>query len=127
MRQTKREEMEAILRLNGPKRYEHFVKRVVDEEASWGLWHDGWALMADGEGRQIFPLWPAREYAQLCAVGDWERYVAEEVPLADLVDELLPKMAEREVMPGVFPTPTGKGITPTTSELVQALRTEMEK
>jgi hypothetical protein len=126
MRRTTPKEIEAVLRLDGPKRYKHFVKRVVDDELAWGLWNDGWALMSDGAGQSVFPLWPAREYAELYAVGEWDGYVAEEIPLADLVNELLPKLAEREVRPGVFPTPTGKGVTPTARELLGALRTEME-
>lgn len=126
MRRTTPKEIEAVLRLEGSTRYKHFVKHVVDDELAWGLWKDGWALMADGSGQSVFPLWPAREYAELCAVGEWDGYEAEEIPLAALVDELLPKLAAREVRPGVFPTPTGKGVTPTATELLGALRTEME-
>ncbi len=126
MRRTTPKEIEAVLRLDGSTRYKHFVKRVVDDELAWGLWKDGWALMADGSGQSVFPLWPAREYAELCAVGDWDGYVVEEIALADLIDELLPKLAEREVRPAVFPTPAGKGVTPSASELREALRSEME-
>ena len=127
MRGTTQKEIEAILRLDGPTRYKHFIKRVVDNELAWGLWNDGWALMADGGGQPVFPLWPAREYAELFAVREWDGYAAEEIALADLIDELLPKLTEKEVRPGIFPTPTGKGVTPTASELLRALRTEMGK
>lgn len=127
MRRTTPRESEAVLRLDGPTRYNHFVKRVVDDEVAWGLWNDGWALMVDEAGQSVFPLWPAREYAELCAVGEWDGYMAEEIPLTDLIEELLPKLAERKVRPGVFPTLTGKGVTSTAPELAGALRTEMEK
>jgi hypothetical protein len=127
MRRTTPEEMEAVLRLDGPSRYAHFVKRVVDEEVAWVLWHDGWALMADTDGQSVFPLWPAREYAQMFAVGKWECFSVEEIPLADLLDELLPKLADRKMAPGVFPTPTGKGVVPTAEELISAMRAEMLK
>ena len=50
MRKTSPKEVEAVLRLDGPARYQHFLKRVVDTEAAWGLWKDGWALMADENG-----------------------------------------------------------------------------
>lgn len=126
MRRTTLKEIEAVLRLDGCMRYHHFVKRVVDTEVAWGLWKDGWALMADDAGQSVFPLWPDREFAELCAVGEWDGYVAEEIELADLINELLPKLAERAVRPGVFPTASGKGVTPTAPELLEALRTEME-
>jgi len=127
MRRTTTKEIDALLQLDAPTRHNHFVKRVVDDERAWGLWKDGWALMLDGQGQSVFPLWPAREYAELCAVGEWEGYVAEEIPLADLIDELLPRLTEREMRPGVFPTPTGKGATPRAVDLAGALRTEMER
>ena len=127
MRRTTPKEIEAVLRLDGPARYGHFVKRVVDEEIAWGLWSDGWALMAESDGQSIFPLWPAREYAELCAIGEWDGYAAQEIALSDLLDELLPKLDARAVLPGVFPTPSGKGVTLAVEELEDALRAEMVK
>lgn len=125
MRKTSPKEIEAVLALDGPARFEHFVKRVVDEERAWGLWKDGWALMAGSEGEQVFPLWPAREYAERCRLEDWSTYQPEEVPLQGLVDELLPKLRDRGIRPGIFPTPSGKGVTTTVDELSAALRREM--
>jgi hypothetical protein len=127
MRKTPQKEIEAVLGLDGPARFDHFVKRVVDEERAWGLWNGGWALMAASEGEQVFPLWPAREYAEVCRVGDWSVYEPEEIPLQDLLDELLPKLKGSRVQPGVFPTPHGKGVTPTIDELEAALREELER
>lgn len=127
MRMTSQKEIEAVLKLDGPTRFKHFVKRVADEEKAWGLWKDGWALMALAGEERVFPLWPAREYAEKCRGEDWSEYEAEEIPLAALLDELLPKLKERGIRPGVFPTPGGKGVTPTTDELIQALRQEMER
>jgi hypothetical protein len=117
---------DAVLRLDGPKRHSHFVKRVVDEERAWGLWKDGWALMEDDGGQQVFPLWPAREYAERCAVAAWAGYVPEEIELDDLLSELLPKLGERGVLAGVFPTPSGKGVTVTATELISALEAEKQ-
>lgn len=127
MRETSQKEIEAVLKLDGPARFKHFVKRVVDEERAWGLWKDGWALMAGSEGEHVFPLWPAREYADMCRIEDWGTYEPEEIPLQALLDELLPKLKDRGVKPGVFPTPGGKGVTPTVDELCEALRKEMER
>lgn len=127
MRAPSPREIEAVLRLDGPARYQHFVKRAADAERVWGLWKNGWASMADSEGRPVFPLWPAKEYAALCASGDWEGYVADEIPLQDLLDDLLPRLAAQEARPGVFPVPSGKGVTPSAGELIDALRLELER
>lgn len=127
MRSTRPRESDAVLRLDGPARYDHFVKRVVDQELAWGLWRDGWALLTDEAGKAVFPLWPAREYAALCATAEWDGYGAEEISLADLVDEVLPNLEARGGRPAVFPTPGDHGVRLTVSEFVAALRGEMEK
>jgi hypothetical protein len=125
-RRTSRAEIDAVLRLDGPARFAHFVKRVADEERAWGLWREGWALVADGQS-DVFPLWPAPEYAERCRSGDWEGHEAEEIALGDLLDELLPKLAARGIRPGVFPTPDGKGVVTTVEDLSRALRAELER
>lgn len=116
-----------MLQLDGPTRFRHFVKRVADEEKAWGLWQHGWALMATPEGTQVFPLWPAAEYAELHRTGEWEAFEVREIPLADLLDELIPMLVERGAVPGVFPTPGVKGVTPRPEDLGAALRAELEK
>lgn len=125
MRRTNQAEMQAILKLDGPTRFSHFIKRVVDEEQAWGLWNDGWALMSNDEGIRVFPLWPAAEYAQLHRDGEWAIYEPRAIPLPELLDELVPKLAETGVLPGIFPTPLGKGVTPKAEELASALRQEL--
>jgi hypothetical protein len=127
MRRTGPKEIEAIVKLDGPSRFKYFIKRVVDEERAWGLWKDGWALMATSGEEQAFPLWPAREYSEMFVGGDWNGYEPEEIGLSSLLEELLPKMKARGIRPAVFPTPEGKGVTPTVDELSQALRQEMEQ
>ena len=124
MRTTNAHELEAVLALDGPKRVAHFVKRVVDDERAWGLWNDGWVLMRDNDGRDVFPLWPASEYAERCRSGEWSACKVEEIDLQSLLDDLLPKFLERGIMPGVFPTPAGKGVAMNAKELADALRTE---
>jgi hypothetical protein len=124
MRTTRPKEIESVLRLDGPARFRHFVKRVADEERVWSLRTDGWALMADDNGTHVLPLWPAQEYADLCRVEDWSAYVAEAVELESLKRDLLPKLAEQGVLVGVFPTPGGKGVVVRPMELEAALREE---
>lgn len=120
-------EVDAVSRLDSAARYEHFVKRVVDRERAWGLWAEGWALMGDGAGREIFPLWPAREYAELFAREAWSGFEPAEIGLYELLDELLPKLASTNTLPGIFPVPTGKAVTLSVGELSQALRAELDR
>lgn len=119
--------MQAILSLDGQRRYEHFVKQVADSESVWGLYNDGWALAETDDGVSVFPLWPAKEYAQLSAEGDWESFKPEEFSVYNFIDELLPNLEADGCLPGVFFTPSNRGLTPTVSQLIQDLQAEMSR
>jgi hypothetical protein len=126
MKRTTEKEMQAVLILDGDARFRHFVKTVVAWEVAWSLWKDGWVLMANNDGTPVFPLWPAREYAELFRTGDWIDHEVEPITLESLLGELVPKLGERGVLVGVFPTPAGKGVTSSAEELASWLRKELE-
>ena len=126
MRRTNAKEIEGVLKLGGAGRFAHFVKRVADEELAWGLWNDGWALMADDDGVPAFPLWPAQEYARACATGDWADFVPRQIEIDSLLTELCPKLQASGVRAGIFPTNAGKGVALAPNELSAALARELE-
>lgn len=128
MRRVTQKEIENVLRLDGEARFRRFVKNVAAAEAAWGLWDDGWALYADEDGNRVFPLWPEREYADACRIGEWESHAVKEVPLDTLLDDLICKLQEQEILVGVFPTPQGKDTSTTApEELAAALREELKR
>lgn len=47
-------QMDAVLRLSGAARFEHFVKVVADRQEAWGLYDGGWALAATDDGTPVF-------------------------------------------------------------------------
>ncbi len=122
-----RKQIEAVVSLSGHRRYEHFVKSIVDWEIVWGLYQDGWALASTDNGEQVFPMWPASEYAAICADGVWSGYEPVSIPLDELMSELLPKLKSDGVLPGVFYTPADKGTTPLVEQLMEDLKTELEQ
>jgi hypothetical protein len=117
-------QMEAVLALSGIKRFEHFIKVIADWQEVWGLYQDGWALAAADDGTTVFPLWPAKEYAQVCAANEWTGYEPRSISLSDFTEMLLPKL--NGVLPGVFFTPTSKGVTPSVDDLKSALEAELQ-
>jgi hypothetical protein len=120
-------QLESVLALPDKKRFDHFVKVVADRQEVWGLYQGGWALAATNDGVTVFPLWPAKDYAQLCAVCEWEGYEPRLITLAELMDDLFPKLKKDGVLPGVFFKPEGKGMTPSVDDLNMALVSELQK
>ncbi|MDW9517279.1 DUF2750 domain-containing protein [Sinorhizobium meliloti] len=119
-------QVEAVLASPGVRRFEHFIKVVADWQEVWGLYRDGWALAVSDDGITVFPLWPAKEYAQLCALNEWKGFEPRAISLTDFTDVLLPKLKVEGVLPGVFFTPTSKGVTPPVDELRAALEAELQ-
>jgi len=120
-------QIESVLALPGPKRYAHFIKVAADQRCVWGLFSEGWALAATDNGKEVFPLWPAREYAERCVCGVWSDYQPREIDLDTLFENLLPKLQESGTSVGVFPTPADKGVTPDLKQLEGDLRDELAK
>jgi hypothetical protein len=117
-----KKEVNAVMALDNQARFRHFLKQVVDFEQAWSLWSRGWGLMALADQSLVLPLWPAEEYAMLCKSGQWESYEATPIQFHDLINDLLPSLAEDGILCGVFPTPAGDSITLKPSELIVELR-----
>lgn len=126
MKISKRQ-IDAVLGLPGSKRYEHFIKVAVDQRSVWGLYAEGWALAGTAEGGPVFPIWPARDYAEICAVAEWQGYQPREIEMDDLLEALLPSLRDRKTKLGVFYTPKDKGILPDIDQFEGDIRAELEK
>lgn len=121
-------QIEAVLALSGPDRYRHFIKVAADQRRVWGLHHrDGWALAATAANEPVFPVWPAREYAERCASSEWSGYEPREIELDEFLYGLLPTLRERRTLLGVFYTPHDKGVTPSLDRLEEDLRAELAR
>lgn len=120
-------QIEAVISLSGQDRYRHFIKQIADKEEVWGLYSDGWALASTSEGEKVFPLWPAEDYAALCAQDEWSGYEPSAIALNDFLDELLPMLERDGMLPGIFYTPTNKGVTPTIAKLLEDVHEELKQ
>ncbi len=121
------DERQLALALSPKERFSYFVQLLVDEGEAWGLRNDeGWVLGSDPERGDILPLWPHSAFAEACARGTWDDAKPAEIPLDDLLEELLPLLAEDRITVAAFPTPDGDSILITPDELGRDLRAEIE-
>lgn len=100
MKKINEKEFAAVLSLPGIERFKHFIKTVVDWEEVWCLFSDGWALMANDDGTAVFPLWPAKAYAEAFVVGEWQDYEPTPIALREFTDVLLPKLDRDGILLG---------------------------
>lgn len=119
--------MKAVVALPAPKRYSHFIKIAADQRLVWGLFNDGWALFEADGGEKAFPLWPAQEYARLCAVKEWVRCLPKEIDLDTLLGNLLPALIKSGTAVAVFPTADAKGVIPKLQMLEADLMNELSR
>jgi hypothetical protein len=109
MRVVNNKEIESIINLQGVKKYRYFINFVCDSEEVWGLYSDGWALAGDDKNI-VFPLWPAKEFAEKVANEEWLSYTPESISISDLINDLLPKLKSDGVLCSILYTPNNKGI-----------------
>ena len=121
------QEIAAVLQLPGPQRYRHFIEKAVESRRMWGLYGDGWAMSQTPEGRQVLPLWPEREYAELCIAEEWSDHQAREIDLDAALEMMIPKLREMDILPGVFFSTEQGSINVTLDEFDRDLRAELAR
>lgn len=95
-------EVDIVKELPAQKRYDYFIKKVVDYEAVWGLYNEGWATTEDSEGRKLVTFWPRSEFAEICAIGDWKGYMPARINLDEFLNNWMPGMMKDELKISVF-------------------------
>jgi len=124
----RKEELDAVLALPGPKRYSYFIKKVADFEKIWGLWsNEGWALAGNDEGNELFPVWPKKEFAKECIKAHWLNCEPKEIELKYFLDRWIPGMTKDQKKVAVFYTPIDKGVVVTPQRLREDLEAELTK
>jgi hypothetical protein len=110
-------EIQQVVSLPGEKRYKYFLNKVADTGLVWGLYNNGWALAEDNLGRKVLPLWPASEYAKMCANAFWEGYKPEPVDVYDFLNSYINELRQEGILIAVFYTNNDKGIIPSYEKL----------
>lgn len=119
-------QVQETVMLSGPQRYEYFIKRVAQTGTVWSLYRNGWALAKKEDGTLVFPLWPDSEFATICADYEWTGYEPRSFALDELVDELLPQLAQDGIATGVFYTPGARDVMPSAGLLLRDLNDELK-
>lgn len=120
-------EIENVLKLPALKRYHYFIKRVADTGKVWGLYQDGWALVGDEKDGKFLPIWPSKEYAELCADGEWSAYKSKFISLNYFLRTYIHDLKKEDIFPVIFYNSNDLGIVVKNESLIQDLVTELKK
>ena len=122
-----KKEIASVIKMDGAKRYMHFIKKVADNEIVWSLRDDeGWALSADDSAIEAIPVWPHREYASICAAENWQGFRPEPIDLDIWLTRWIPGIDRDKRKVAVFPTPNGKGVCVNANRLSEDIRAELQ-
>ena len=119
-------EKQAVTSLDGPNRYDYFIKKAADENRVWSLWKDGWVLAEDNNGQKVVPVWPHAKFAEMCATGDWLGHEARPIEMQVWLDRWLPGISRDGRLIAVFPTKNDKGVVVESLRLAADLGDELQ-
>jgi len=105
-------EVNAMLKKSGHDRYIYSIKRIADQEVAWTLKDSEGIIRTVGEDDiGYFHVWPYKEYALKCAVGEWSGFNLHRIPLNDLLNVILPNLLNEGTQVAVFKVPSDPSIT----------------
>ncbi|AQY22605.1 DUF2750 domain-containing protein [Riemerella anatipestifer] len=121
-------EIESVVLLEPFERYKYFIKKVADWEIFFTLLNeDGNYALSKLDNYELFPLWSAREFAELCKINGWEKYSIKELSLDDLENEIIDFIIEGSYLINVFPIYDKTGFVVNLQEFTRDLNDELEK
>lgn len=121
-----KKEIENVIKTEPIKKYEYFIKKVVDYEEIWALKDDeGWATLGDGE-KLFLPIWAKREFSDLCISNEWSSYKSESIDLYEFLDEWISGLQKDKIKILVM-WYMGEGIEVDVDDLKEDLEAELEK
>jgi len=126
--QLNSQQFNAVVALDGPDRYKHFISRVSDWQHLWGLRdRDGWVLIADSNGHAAFPVWPHPEYAAACATDLWAGNSAAPIEVHEFLEKWVAGLVAEGKNVAVFPTLKMKGVIVSADQLKDDLQHELAR
>jgi hypothetical protein len=120
-------EKNAIIKLSANKRFEYSIKRIADKKSLWVIGDANGLKTYSVNEKIIFPIWPFKEYALLCCIGEYSGCEPEELELDDFINEYIPDFVKDGYMLTVLPLSTNRGAVIEIETFQEALQNELDK
>lgn len=120
------QEMSNVLKSDKKIQYEYFIKKIADYEEVWSLRdEEGWATLGV-ENKEFFPVWPKKEFAELCISEEWSNYYSESIELEEFLEDWVDGLKEDGIRITVM-WYNGSGIDIEWDRLKEDIEHELEK
>jgi hypothetical protein len=123
-----KKELESVQKLDANKRFKYTIKRLSDFEDLWVLGDiNGFVTYTDNIGNILFPIWPFKDYAELCINGDFIHSSPEKIQVKEFIEEYLPSFKSNGYKLVIFPTSTDRGVLIEIDYFIEQMENENSK
>ena len=120
-------EIENILKLTPFERYQYFIRKIADWEIAYSLiFLDGDYAVSTIDDKKLFPIWSAKEFAELSKTDGWESCNIIELTFDDFELTLFDYIDENNLLLNVFPIDK-TGFVVSLEEFARDLKDELEQ
>lgn len=103
-------ELDQIIQMSPEQRHSYLLTQVTLNQSIWILTDEHGCVMLNSDDEDCVPVWPAREFAEYWATGEWSDCVATAIPLKDWLERWTTGLEGDGVSVAVFPNPEEEGI-----------------
>jgi hypothetical protein len=97
-------EIENILKLNPFERYQYFIRKIADYEIAYTLiFPNGNYAISTIDDKELFPIWSAKEFTELCKTDGWKDCKIVELSFEDFEETIFDLIDENDFLINVFP------------------------
>ena len=122
-------QIENLLSYSPEQRFDFFIRYCTDFEQVWGLavGEDNWVIFKDGEGDEVFPVWPHPDLAEKCCFEEHKEMGAtpQSIGLKSFIENCIPDMVSNKVVFGIFFDLEKQAMVVGGDELKVALKNEL--
>lgn len=110
------------------KRYQYFLKRVVQLKKVYTLQgQEGHWASSTIQGHKLYPLWSAGEFARNCAIDGWTGFHIIETDLDEFIKIGLPIIKQEGFLLNIFTVGKRTGFVLDADEFVRDIHDEIER
>ena len=111
-----------IEKQSADKRLNYLLKQVQQKRLVWILTDQHGCVMLNSDDEDCVPIWPAEEFAEAWATGEWAECKAEAISLDTWQARWTPGLTEDEVSIAAFPNQQEEGLVLFPYEFEQELK-----